>query len=270
MSLSDPQVYPSLDLKPASTPAAAASPKAYEIKGLLFSILAMRLKSAELKSIEAQLLKELAKLPDFFREPLVLDLQGIEAGVIPDFVALITMMRGLGVAPFGVCNGNEAQRQAGQSAGLAVLEGGGPANRRVPVISPIEAPPAVEVPPPVPVAEKAAAAAAPAPTHIVQLPVRAGQRIFATEGDLTLLDGVNSGAEVLAVGSIHAYGPLRGRALAGVGGDTRARIFTRCMEAELVSIAGCFRVLEEDLGPEIQGKPAQIYLDGERIVIAAL
>jgi septum site-determining protein MinC len=100
--------------------------------------------------------------------------------------------------------------------------------------------------------------------------VRTGQRVFAQSGDLTLLDGVNSGAEVLAVGSIHAYGPLRGRALAGVNGDTKARIFTRCMEAELVSIAGCFRVLEDDLGPQIQGKPAQVYLDGERIVIEAL
>jgi len=85
-----------------------------------------------------------------------------------------------------------------------------------------------------------------------------------------LLAGVNAGAEVLAAGSIHVYGPLRGRALAGVAGDTNARIFTKCMEAELVSIAGCFRVLENDLGADVQGKPAQIYLDGERVVIKPL
>ena len=153
--------------------------------------------------------------------------------------------------------------------GLQLLQGGAAANRRA--VSDKAKEPA-EKPRPATAQQAAPAApAAPKPaTRIVSAPVRTGQRVFVSDGDLTLLAGVNPGAEVLAAGSIHVYGPLRGRALAGVQGDTKARIFTLCMEAELVSIAGCFRVIEDDLSPELQGKAAQIYLDGERIVIAPI
>ena len=102
---------------------------------------------------------------------------------------------------------------------------------------------------------------------IIYRPVRTGQRAFAPRGDLTLLAQVNAGAEVIAAGSIHVYAPLRGRALAGVRGDRGARIFTLAMEAELVSIAGCYRLLDDFA---LRGKPAQAYLDGEKLVIAPL
>ena len=81
---------------------------------------------------------------------------------------------------------------------------------------------------------------------------------------------VNAGAEIIADGSIHVYAPLRGRALAGARGNTSARIYTRSMEAELVSIAGVYRTIEQTLPDSIRGKSVQIYLENEKIVMSSL
>ena len=105
---------------------------------------------------------------------------------------------------------------------------------------------------------------------IIDRPVRTGQQVYAKGGVLIVLALVSHGAEVIVDGNIHLYAPLRGRALAGARGDTNARIFTTCMEAELVSIAGIYRSLDENLPTSIAGKPSQIYLDQEKLVIEAL
>ncbi|MGS0754583.1 septum site-determining protein MinC [Roseateles sp. GG27B] len=81
---------------------------------------------------------------------------------------------------------------------------------------------------------------------------------------------VSHGAEVIADGSIHVYAPLRGKAIAGARGDTEARIFAASMEPELISIAGIYRTSENPLPDDVQGKPAQIRLDGEKLLIEAL
>ncbi|MGB5743766.1 MAG: septum site-determining protein MinC, partial [Sedimenticolaceae bacterium] len=99
---------------------------------------------------------------------------------------------------------------------------------------------------------------------VVDKPVRSGQRIYAETGDLVLLAGVSSGAEVMAEGHIHAYGALRGRAMAGVSGDLKARIFCRKLFAELVSIAGCYRV-SENLESRYLGRAVQISLADEAL-----
>jgi len=100
--------------------------------------------------------------------------------------------------------------------------------------------------------------------------VRAGQRIYARGADLIVTAVVNSGAELIADGSIHVYAPLRGRALAGASGDANARIFTLSMEAELVSIAGTYRTFENTLPQETAKKPVQIRLAGDRIDVLAV
>jgi septum site-determining protein MinC len=105
---------------------------------------------------------------------------------------------------------------------------------------------------------------------VIDRPVRAGQQIYAKGGDLVVLATVNVGAELIADGSIHVYAPMRGRALAGARGNTQARIFVKAMEAELVSIAGVYRTIEQALPDSIQGKPTQIYLENERLVMTAL
>jgi len=108
---------------------------------------------------------------------------------------------------------------------------------------------------------------------VVHKPLRSGQKVYARGGDLVVLAMVNRGAEVIADGNIHVYAPLRGKAMAGARGNTSARIFSLCLEPELVSIAGVYRTTEQELAGDVLGKPAQVRLsdDGkEKIIIEAL
>lgn len=110
-------------------------------------------------------------------------------------------------------------------------------------------------------------------TMVIEKPVRSGQKIYARGADLVLLAMVNQGGEVVADGNIHVYAPLRGKAMAGASGNSRARIFSTCLEPELISIAGVYRTSENPLPPGIQGKAAQIRLsdDGqEKLLFEAL
>jgi septum site-determining protein MinC len=107
------------------------------------------------------------------------------------------------------------------------------------------------------------------PSMVVTRPVRSGQSIFFPEGDVTIIGSVASGAEIVAGGSIHVYGPLRGRAMAGTIGNGTARIFCRKLEAELIAIDGFYKTAD-DLEPELRGKPVQIWLEGETIKAATL
>ena len=108
------------------------------------------------------------------------------------------------------------------------------------------------------------------PAMIVTRPVRTGQQIYAKDTDLILLNMVSAGAEVLADGNIHVYAPLRGKAMAGVKGNRQARIFTQCMQAELVSIAGKYRSIDQGLPQDIANKPVQIYIEQDKLMITAL
>src|SRR5258706_13928713 len=233
-------------------------------------MLTLCLKRSEVRLIERQMAPQRARLAEFFSEPMILDLGEVAAHDTQlDMTGLLASLRRLDIVIAGVCNGSEQQLATARAAGVPVISGSSGSRRS-------GASEAAASEAKTRVAEARPAQTAPivspqqqASTHIVDAPVRTGQRVFAS-GDVTLLASVNPGAEVLAAGSIHVYGPLRGGALAGINGDRKARFFTRSMEAELVSIAGCFRVLENDLGKEIQGKPAQVFLDGERIVITAL
>ncbi|HMV65194.1 MAG TPA: septum site-determining protein MinC, partial [Rhodocyclaceae bacterium] len=107
-----------------------------------------------------------------------------------------------------------------------------------------------------------APAAVPAATLVVDKPLRSGQQVYAKGGDLVLLAGVSPGAEVIADGSIHCYGPLRGRALAGARGDHTARIFSTNFGPELVSIAGVYRTFERGIPQAVAGRGTQVRLTG--------
>ncbi|WP_146604329.1 septum site-determining protein MinC, partial [Rhodoplanes roseus] len=123
-------------------------------------------------------------------------------------------------------------------------------------------------------AAPARAAPAPAPQQqpagslTIDIPVRSGQTIYHPHGDIIVLGAVSSGAEVVAGGSIHIYGTLRGRAMAGANGDKRARIFCRRIEAELLAISGYYRTVD-DLEASLRNRPVQAWLDGETMLIAA-
>jgi len=112
--------------------------------------------------------------------------------------------------------------------------------------------------------------AASVPTLVIDKPVRSGQQIYARGGDLVVLAIVNFGAEVIADGSIHVYAPLRGRAMAGARGDATARIYTTCLEPQLVSIAGMYRTTDNELPENVRGKAAQVRLEGEKLIFEPL
>ena len=107
------------------------------------------------------------------------------------------------------------------------------------------------------------------PSIVVTQPVRSGQSLHHAEGDVTIVGSVASGSEVVAGGSIHIYGALRGRAMAGTMGNSIARIFCRKLDAELIAIDG-FYLTAEDLEPSLRGKAVQIWLEGETIKVAAV
>jgi septum site-determining protein MinC len=127
----------------------------------------------------------------------------------------------------------------------------------------VETPAAARAPAPV-------AAGATRPTVVVDRPLRSGQQIYARGADLVVLAAVNFGAEVIADGHIHVYAPLRGRAIAGARGNVAARIFSTCMQPQLIAIAGTYRTVETPLPDDVHGRPAQVRLEGESIVVEPL
>jgi septum site-determining protein MinC len=128
----------------------------------------------------------------------------------------------------------------------------------------------VEVPDaPRPAPAPAEPAPATAPGLLIDRPVRSGQQIVHEAGDVTVLGAVAWGAEIIAGGSIHVYGALRGRAIAGLGGNRAARIYCRRLEAELLAIDGVYRTAE-DLDPALAGRPAQAWLEAESMLLGRL
>jgi septum site-determining protein MinC len=109
--------------------------------------------------------------------------------------------------------------------------------------------------------------AAPSCALIVDKPLRSGQHVYAKGRDLIVMAMVNPGAEIMADGHIHVYAPLRGKAIAGARGNQDARIYTTCLEAELLSIAGIYRTSDTPIPKEVAGKAAQIRLIDEKLVM---
>lgn len=110
----------------------------------------------------------------------------------------------------------------------------------------------------------------PTPTSLLlESPVRSGQSVIFTEGDVTVLGSVGSGAEIVAGGSIHIYGALRGRAMAGVNGNSAARIYCQKIEAELLAIDGYYQTAE-DISDSLRNRPAQAWLEGDVMKITPL
>ena len=189
----------------------------------------------------------LARSPGFFiGRPVVLDLSGLDlsASAIAHLVSSIEQrnIRVLGI------EGVEAARL---SSNLPPLLTGG----RNSVVQPIAAEkPGVKKPP---------------TSLLLDSPVRSGQSIVFPDGDVTVLGAVSSGAEIVAGGSIHIYGALRGRAMAGVNGNSAARIYCQKIEAELLAIDGYYQTAEQ-LDDSLRSRPAQAWLDGEIMRIAPL
>ncbi len=253
---------------------------AFKIKTGNLSMLKLHLLTTDMAQLKAQLALRLAQTPDFFAStPVVLELSGI-AGLdtVPDFSELTSFMLEHGMCAAGVVGGSQVQRDAAVKAGLVLFVSPSGSPKRD--VEAIVAEPSVNEQAELPgFAEEVAEPVAeqPAremiqtrPTMVIDKPVRTGQRIYAEGANLVVLAIVNAGAELIADGDIHVYAPMRGRAIAGAQGNESARIFVQGMEAELLSIAGCFKVLEEEIPKNVRAKPAQVRLEGSRLLIEPL
>lgn len=194
----------------------------------------------------------------FDDELAVIDLAQVTA--IPtqvDWAAISALLRGYGLQPVAVKNVPDNLLESVRLAGFAVLVKQAAAGWAEVGSVAQPSPPVTEADlPPVTVA----VAPAVIPTKVIDRPVRSGQQIYARGGDLILLNGVSPGAEVIADGSIHCYGPLRGRAVAGAQGNTSARIYCSNFGPELISIAGVYRNFEGGIALTLAAKPAQALL----------
>lgn len=244
-------------------PADAAHESAFEIRFGQVGLAQMRMRSVDPQAIHEQLAARVAAAPALLeRAAVCLDLSALgHEAQAAELLAVIEAIRRAGVLPVGLAHGTAAIDALARELELPVLTQFRAQTKPVAPAPPAEVPPAqpsaaaVAAPPAEPVAF-----AVPALMH--HRPVRSGQRIYARHRDLVVTSAVGAGAEVMADGCVHVYGSLRGRAMAGARGEVSARVFCQEFHAELVSIAGVFRVFET-IPPELAGRPVQAWLDGD-------
>lgn len=241
---------------------AAQARTSFDLKSASLSVVAVLLKTTDAAQFAADLAERVADAPGFFdNDPVLIDLAPVREAEEPiDFAAITAQLRHHSTLPVAVRGGSPAQMEAARAAGLAAAPDAPPAPAVREVVR--EVVHEVEVVREVPVSGPG--------TVVVDKPLRSGQQVYARGADLVVLAMVSFGAEVIADGNIHVYAPLRGRAIAGARGNTEARIFSTCLEPQLVSIAGIYRTTETELPDAVRGKPAQVRLDGEKLLIEPL
>ncbi|WP_407352305.1 septum site-determining protein MinC [Luteimonas sp. R10] len=246
-----------------------------ELKFGQVGIANLRVRTLDPERLAAEMRDRVARAPKLFaRAAVVIDFGGLPATPDPASArALLEALRGAGVLPVALAWGSSDNEKLAAQIDLPLLakfraqyEREGAAPEPVPAAAAPAAPAASASP-----AKAAAApdAAAAQPGLVQNGAVRSGQQVYADNRDLTVLGAVGAGAEVLADGSIHIYGPLRGRALAGAQGNDKARIFCRAFQAELVAVAGHYKVLE-DIPKDLHGKAVQVWLENEELKISVL
>jgi septum site-determining protein MinC len=230
-----------------------------EIKGEMTLLSVLRLTSTELETIRQGLQQKLESVPQLFaNSPLVVDCSQLgDACAELDMAQLRETILALGFIPVGIRNMTEECVEPAKQAGWAVLRAG----RATGALPRLETPTTAGDPEP--------EAPMTASVKVVDRPLRSGQQVYFPEGSLVILQHTSAGSEILAGGSVHVYGSLRGRVLAGIGGDTSARIFCQKLEAELVAIAGHYRLLD-DIDTDLKGSPAMVWLEGEKLRIAPM
>ena len=249
--------------------------QAGELKFGQVGIANLRVRTLDVAQLANEMRERVQRAPNLFgRAAVVLDFGGLSK--VPSLEEARSLVEGLqeaGVFPVALAYGTKDVDALSQSLGLPLLSkfraqyesvAGTPAATAAPVVADTaHAKPST-----------ATAATTPTPPRsgpglMHSTPVRSGQQVYADNRDLTVVNTVGAGAEVIADGSIHIYGALRGRALAGAQGDENARIFCREFHAELVAVAGNYKVLE-DIPAELRGKPVQVWLEQGQLKLAAL
>ncbi|OOV07124.1 septum site-determining protein MinC [Rhodoferax fermentans] len=235
----------------------------FEIKSAQLPLMSLVTKTPDLQTVAAELLKRYGPASDnadfFDQDAVVIDCAKHQVEVDKQGLsALITSLQSCRLKPVAFrghpSNNNEAAVALGLVIATPEVARSKPAaDAKKVVAAPTEV--VREVVREVPVAGPG--------TLVIDKPVRSGQKVYARGADLVVLAMVNQGGEIVADGHIHVYAPLRGKAMAGASGNVNARIFSTCLEPELISIAGVYRTSENPLAPDIQGKAAQVRLSDD-------
>ena len=238
----------------------------FDLKSAQLPVVAVVLRDTDIHVLAQDLAERLAADPDFFdNDPVLIDLSHVSESITPvDFVELRRVLRTHHTQPVAVRGGSAEQMAAAHAAGLMAAPDAMPARS-----APAEVREVIrEV-----IREVEVVRDMPAPMSdalVIDRPLRSGQQVYARNTDVVVLGMVSYGAEVIADGNVHVYAPLRGRAVAGARGKTDARIFSTCMEPQLLSIAGIYRAIDSALPHDVAGKPAKVRLEGEKIIIESL
>ncbi|HEX7325504.1 MAG TPA: septum site-determining protein MinC [Rhodanobacteraceae bacterium] len=257
-----------MNARAASTNATTAALEAADLRFGQVGIANVRVRSNDPAALHAALEIRVREAPALFeRAPVVVDLSFLSPQPDDDAVrALLDAVRTAGLLPVGLAYGDDATDELARRLGLPLIARFRAAYQKAgATASPADA--ETTHAPESPIATPAPAE----PTTALQQhrPVRTGQQVYAQRCDLVVVGAVANGAEVLADGNIHVYGSLRGRAFAGASGDKSARIFCSEFRAEIVSIAGHYRVFEE-LPNEFAGRAVEVHLEQDRLQIAPL
>jgi septum site-determining protein MinC len=250
--------------------------QAGELKIGQVGIANLRVRTLDVARLASEMEGRVRGAPKLFeRAAVILDFGGLPD--CPDAAtveSLVRALHGAGVLPVGIAYGTTEIEALSRAVGLPLLAkfraSYESANAGAASAATVGAASAAK-----PVEKAVAAEAAPTPkvdaqAGMMQLaPVRSGQQVYAQNRDLTVCAMVGAGAEVIADGSIHIYGALRGRALAGASGQENARIFCREFNAELVAVAGTYKVLEE-IPKNLIGKAVQVRLENGKLLIEEL
>jgi septum site-determining protein MinC len=197
------------------------------------------------------------------RSPVIVDCQKIaEQAAELDFLRLKTLVAETGLVPVGIRNLPDEFEEIAANAGWALLRHGS-GRSKAPSVTVKDEP------------EQESVDTVDSEQHslvrlrVVERPVRSGQQVYCPDGDIVVMQQTSAGSELLAGGSVHVYGALRGRVLAGVQGDKNARIFCQQLEAELISIAGRYRLLD-DIEDDFKGQAVMVQLEGEKLTISPI
>ena len=243
----------------------------FELKSTHWPLLALALRSADTQRLMQDWQQRYGDAAGFFdQDALLLDFSALPDSepALADLGALLALLRAAHLQPVAYRGGSAAVRQQAAAAGLARADD---ALDAVHALTASAASSALEPTPSTPTAAPELPAVG---ALLIDRPLRSGQQVYARGRDLIVTAMVNPGAEVVADGHIHVYAPLRGKAIAGARGDENACIFSTCLEAELLSIAGTYRTSEVPLPPEVRSKAARVRLqrhnDAERLLIEAI
>lgn len=228
----------------------------FQLKGSMLALTILELASYDLDALSQLLTEKSEQAPQFFQNaPIIIALDKCkDDSETLDLSALLALCREYGLSTMAIRSDRPADIAAAQALNLTVIPPSDARERPLAALQTIEVPAKPSL----------------IPAKIITTPVRSGQQIVAKNCDLIVMAAVSAGAELLADGNIHVYGPLRGRALAGINGNRDARIFCQQLGAELLSIAGQYKVAEDLRRAPTWGKSTQIYLNGEQLEISTL